>query len=293
MSSSLFFPIKSSAVLWRKQFYYKFLQLNNSFVFILLFFPFIHLDAQGNMFSENEKFKNLISSTNNVRAISIAQEFDDAETQGNSTDKINTKRVIVAVIYISVGICIIIALVLLIYRKRNNLALHSNYKSLIDKIQKQQKKKDETFLEQDFENTPEYKEPIKNANSITDGTFNTILRKIIKFENSDKYLRKDINLTWLSHHLNTNTKYLSEVIKVHRNKSFNNYINGLRIGYITKKLYENPVYREYKITYLAEECGYASPQVFVIAFKKETGVIPSYFIEKLKNQDIEPEGSIS
>jgi AraC-like DNA-binding protein len=28
-----------------------------------------------------------------------------------------------------------------------------------------------------------------------------------------------------------------------------------------------PVYRDYKISYLAEECGYGSPQVFAIAFK--------------------------
>lgn len=125
----------------------------------------------------------------------------------------------------------------------------------------------------------------KQAIGISEEMVSFILKKLAKFEDSGKFLRKDINLTWLSNHLNTNTKYISEVIKIHRNKNFNSYINGLRIQYITNKLISDPVYREYKISYLSEECGYASTQVFVIAFKKETGVTPSHFIDQLKNQD--------
>ena len=124
----------------------------------------------------------------------------------------------------------------------------------------------------------------KSTYGISEEMTNFILKKLGKFEVSGKFLRKDINLTWLSNHFNTNSKYISEVIKVHRNKNFNSYINGLRIQYITNKLIEDPVYREYKISYLSEECGYASTQVFVIAFKKETGVTPSHFIDQLKNQ---------
>ncbi|UHO40750.1 helix-turn-helix transcriptional regulator [Chryseobacterium capnotolerans] len=86
----------------------------------------------------------------------------------------------------------------------------------------------------------------------------------------------------MANHLNTNPKYLSEVIKGYRNHNFTSYINELRINYIIRKLYENPIYREYKITYLAEECGYTTPRVFVNAFKKETGFTPSYFVEQLK-----------
>lgn len=125
--------------------------------------------------------------------------------------------------------------------------------------------------------------PAKTLHAISAETYNSILKRISKFEKSEKFLRKDINLTWLSNHLNTNTKYLSEVIKSHTGKNFNGYINGLRIRYIINKLTEMPVYRDYKISYLAEECGYGSPQVFAIAFKRETGVTPSYFIEQFKN----------
>lgn len=126
----------------------------------------------------------------------------------------------------------------------------------------------------------------KTSINIADDTTKVLLIKLEKFEASNNFLKKNINRTWMANKLNTNTRYLSETIKTQRNKTFTNYINGLRINYITHQLVEDPLYREYKINYLAEECGYASSQVFVIAFKKETGLTPSYFIEKLK----EPNG---
>jgi len=142
---------------------------------------------------------------------------------------------------------------------------------------------DTTALEESFETIEIDTIPTKTLYMISPETYNAIVKKINKFEKSEKFLRKDISLTWLSHHLNTNTKYLSEVIKEHTGRNFNGYINGLRIAYIIKKLTEIPVYRGYKISYLAEECGYSSSQVFAIAFKRETGVTPSYFIEQIKS----------
>lgn len=123
--------------------------------------------------------------------------------------------------------------------------------------------------------------------SITDDTMNMILLKLDKFEKSQKFIKKDLSLTSLANELNTNTRYLSEIIKQHKEKNYNNYINSLRIDYITKKLYENPIYREYKISYLAEACGFSSREVFAVIFKKETGVSPSYFISNLKKDHSE------
>ncbi|KFF11272.1 transcriptional regulator [Chryseobacterium soli] len=86
----------------------------------------------------------------------------------------------------------------------------------------------------------------------------------------------------MANSLATNPKYLSEIIKTYKNHNFTSYINELRINYIIKNLYENPIYREYKIASLAEECGYGTPRVFVNAFKQQTGFTPSYFVEQLK-----------
>ena len=60
-----------------------------------------------------------------------------------------------------------------------------------------------------------------------------ILSGLTKFENSKKFTQKDMSLGKLAVRLNTNTKYLSEVINRHKGKNFNAYINELRINFIT------------------------------------------------------------
>ena len=122
----------------------------------------------------------------------------------------------------------------------------------------------------------------KSSIIIPEETGKLLLQKLEKFEASEKYLRKDASLPWLANDLSTNTKYLSEIIKIARGKNFSNYINGLRINFIVDKLYNSPKYREYKISHLVEESGFVTHKVFVAAFKNEHGVTPSYFIDKLR-----------
>ncbi|MDQ0065761.1 hypothetical protein [Chryseobacterium lathyri] len=71
----------------------------------------------------------------------------------------------------------------------------------------------------------------KGSIRIPEDTVKSLLEKLEKFEASEKYLRKDASLTWLANNLNTNTKYLSEIIKIEKGKNFSNYINGLRINF--------------------------------------------------------------
>jgi hypothetical protein len=281
MSSSLFSSVKSGFLFQNRLLQGSYF-LHKYFLFIIFLFScFFYSNAQQNFIYKKkipataENVIHLAIRKNNSMALVFSQETDRGKYQISSA-QMRSKTV-----FISISIAVILLLLILfVYTKKNNLAVKTKYLAVINKIKR---KRNEDIL--DIYNTDDESVSKESSRNIPDEAFNVILKKIIRFENSDKYLRKDINLTWLSNHLNTNTKYLSEVIKIHRNKSFNNYINGLRIEYITRKLYENPVYREYKITYLAEECGYASPQVFVIAFKKEIGVTPSYFIEQLKNQE--------
>ena len=159
---------------------------------------------------------------------------------------------------------------------RNEKKLHKKYEEVIAKIIH----KEENILANE-----EIKEP-KPLLGITEEVSKDLLQKLEKFEKSEKYLRKDISVAWLANHLDTNVKYLSEAIKTHRDTSFSNYINGLKINYIIGKLYQNPIYREYKINYLAEECGFSTPRVFLNAFKKETDLTPSYFIKELQNEKV-------
>ncbi len=187
-------------------------------------------------------------------------------------------------ILITVGcIFLTLAIVSFLLWRRNQRIFHSRYENIINQLKKEENSNKNISIAEELTDIPTTNAvPDKNIN-IHDNTINSILQKLEKFEKSERFLRKDKSLTSLANSLDTNPRYLSEIIKQYKGKNFNNYLNGLRIQYIIQLLYKEPIYREYKITYLAEHCGFASREVFAIAFKKETGVAPSYFISQLRN----------
>ncbi|WP_299782828.1 helix-turn-helix domain-containing protein [uncultured Formosa sp.] len=111
-----------------------------------------------------------------------------------------------------------------------------------------------------------------------------ILKKLSKFENKNGFINSNITLSMLSSDFCVNTKYLSYVINKHKKKDFNNYINELRISYISKKIINNPEYLNYKISYLSSECGFSSHSKFSAVFKKEKGISPSVFIDEISSK---------
>lgn len=108
-----------------------------------------------------------------------------------------------------------------------------------------------------------------------------ILKKLSLFEEGTKYTDRNLNLSALSVKLKTNTKYLSYIINKYKKKDFNSYINELRILYIIKKMQTNPAYLNYKISYLADECGFSSHSKFTAVFKSVVGMSPSRFMDML------------
>ena len=117
---------------------------------------------------------------------------------------------------------------------------------------------------------------------MSETTENNILKSLSELEKSHFYLNKDISLNSVAVELSINQRYLSYVINKHRTKDFASYINELRINYIIDRLKNDDNYLQYKISYLAELCGFSSREVFTTIFKKETGISPSYFIDNLK-----------
>lgn len=133
-----------------------------------------------------------------------------------------------------------------------------------------------------FSITDKKQEPRKNV--ILKETEEQILNKLKRFESSKRFINKDISLAVLAGQLDSNTKYLSEIINTHYNVNFNTYINKLRINYIIEKLKTDPNFINYKISYLAENCGFSSHSSFATVFKSITGISPVKFIELLNQE---------
>lgn len=205
-------------------------------------------------------------------------------------EKENTSKVKNIMIVAVIALIIFLATGWFFWRRKNS-RIQKNYENLIEKLRYEQSLQlasleEEVEAADHIEIVNYYAEDEKDKHqAITSSTVSALLSKLEKFERSEKYIKNEVSLTYLASSLQTNTKYLSEIIKQYRGKSYNNYINGLRINYIVRALFEKPKLREYKISHLAELCGFSSREVFATIFKKETGFTPSFYIESLKKDE--------
>ncbi|GEM_PF-2437851 len=190
-------------------------------------------------------------------------------------------------IYILAGIALFSVLVIcsaLMYDSRKS---RRNYKRLIHKLETEKSETPkipfDALSQKDIlpEEIPFKKQP----SGILQETEKEIIDKLNDFEKGNDYINPDLSMPMLAGMLNTNPRYLSEIINKTKGKNYNQYINQLRINFIVDTLYKDKIFLEYKISYLADYCGFSSREVFASVFKKETGVSPSYFINHLKKEN--------
>lgn len=125
----------------------------------------------------------------------------------------------------------------------------------------------------------------KAESPMTSETEAKLLELLDDFEKGTSFTNKNMSLSFLAGELNTNTKYLSHLINRHKNSDFKTYINRLRINYIVDKLINDEKYRQYKISILAEECGFSSHSKFASVFKQITDYSPSVYIKLLYSEN--------
>lgn len=159
---------------------------------------------------------------------------------------------------------------IIFFLNRKKKKEHALYLSIIDKLQRQK----EISVESEMATEPES----KMHHSIPSVVEAEILAGLQRFETEEKFRNPKLTLPMMAVALNTNPAYLSAVIKAHKDKNFNNYINELRIRYICNKIHTHREYVNYKISYLAEDCGFTSHSTFSTIFKKVTGIPPSVFL---------------
>jgi len=135
-----------------------------------------------------------------------------------------------------------------------------------------------TVIEDNLEEKPKIKVNISSK------TEKTLLKKLANFEESKAFIKKDVNLNKLAKDFDTNTKYLSEIIKTYKNKNFNQYLNELRINHLIEELNTNQKVLNTKVSYLANDFGFNSHSSFSTLFVQIVGQSPSEYIKNLKDK---------
>lgn len=211
----------------------------------------------------------------NEKYIALRNEYENTHNASSEhviKELYNKQRSAIFNLYTIIGISIaLICLAFGLYlymRIRRNKEI-KQFKLLIEELNNKSQNKKEH---------PKVLEVNEHKELIPVETEQKILERLEGFENSTKFLNKGFTLPMLAIELETNTKYLSHIIKKHKNSDFNTYINKLRIDYIITKLHDNPIYSSYKISYLADECGFSSHSKFTTVFKNVTGVSPTVFL---------------
>ncbi|MEP1097542.1 MAG: AraC family transcriptional regulator [Cyclobacteriaceae bacterium] len=100
-------------------------------------------------------------------------------------------------------------------------------------------------------------------------------------ENEKPYLKHDLTLPKLADHLKISHHYISQIINVHFNKNFFEFINRYRVEH-AEQLMHDPQYSSKNLSTIGYLSGFNTTSVFNAAFKKELHQTPKQFRKNLK-----------
>ena len=191
----------------------------------------------------------------------LEDKISSLTTKSNQKEKQNTSLVIICI-----SLLITLTIILILYKKQQR-----HNKSKFDQLVQQ-------LTPSETDSTPT---EVTNKFQISDEKISKILVGLEKFKESNSFLNQNTSLASVAKKLNTNTSYLSEIMNTHKGVTFKNYITELRINYALNELKNDKVLRSYSIKAIAKELGFKSEGAFSRAFKKQTGIYPSFFIKNL------------
>ncbi len=97
---------------------------------------------------------------------------------------------------------------------------------------------------------------------------------------SKLYLDPDLSLRQLSAALDTNTKYLSQVINHCSSQNFQTFINSYRVQAIQERL-DRREHNSLTFFGIAQQCGFKNKSTFYKVFKDLTGKTPKEYVEEM------------
>lgn len=103
-------------------------------------------------------------------------------------------------------------------------------------------------------------------------------------ENTLEYTSKDFSLDRLASLVNSNSKYVSEVINDTYEKNFSNFVNEYRVHLACLRLADEGEYSKYTVRAIGESVGFNSYSTFTTVFRRHTGLTPSMYQAKIKEE---------
>ncbi len=107
---------------------------------------------------------------------------------------------------------------------------------------------------------------------------NALLDSILQvMEHTEEFCDSNFGIERLSSLVNSNSKYVSQVINEVYAKNFRSFLNEFRVKKAMMRMNDNENYGQYTIKAIAESVGYKSQSNFINVFTRQTGIKPSVF----------------
>jgi AraC-like DNA-binding protein len=97
------------------------------------------------------------------------------------------------------------------------------------------------------------------------------------------FINEKLSIEDVAIKLDTNSKYVSQIINETFNKNFYHFINSYRIDE-AKRLLTSKGNEKYSILGIAQSVGFVSKSTFNVAFKRFTGLTPTEYIIQAETQ---------
>ncbi len=189
---------------------------------------------------------------------------------------------------IIIGIVVVIALIIAVFlwlMKRKNKILQDNNRSLYqryiemtaaeEKERRERHEKEQLLAEMKQDSKPE-----KYKNSTLDNeTREQLLGRIrqVLGEETEEICSPSFSLDRLAELVQSNYKYVSQVINEQPGTNFNTMVNNYRIREACKRMNNVAEYGNLTIEAIANGVGFKSSNAFRASFKRVTGLTPSEF----------------
>ncbi len=124
-----------------------------------------------------------------------------------------------------------------------------------------------------------------SKSKLSDNKIELLAEKINRIMEEEKiYTQNKLTLKILANKLDTNTKYISRTINEKFNCNFNTFTNQFRIKEARRVMTTTDM-NKVTIEAIAIQVGFNSSQSFINAFKKFTGITPSFYLKSIKEQN--------
>ena len=96
-------------------------------------------------------------------------------------------------------------------------------------------------------------------------------------EQQKMFRNAELKVSDVASALATNTRYITDCIKVCRNQTFSQFVNAYRISHAQKLLRQNP---DLKLTEVSFEAGFSNERSFFRTFKAITGMTAREWVQQ-------------